>query len=114
MFWIGHRSIVHRRRTPNPARIIPLNWPQVSGHYNRPIVMRRNQPFSQRNRYSSAKEITIREEASENLRYFVLKSARDLGWQPSSLRSVLCRALRVRPDQATGANIQTSTAKFKS
>jgi hypothetical protein len=57
------------------------------------------QPFSKRNRYSGApKEITIREDAPEGLRFFVLQTARDLDWAPSSLRAVLCRALRVKPD----------------
>lgn len=57
-----------------------------------------DQPFSKRNRYSSAKEITIREDAPETLRYFVLDKARELEYAPSSLRLVICRALRVRPD----------------
>ena len=57
------------------------------------------QPFSKRNRYSGgAKEITIREDAPENLRYVVLQTAVDLGWAPSSLRTVICRVLRVPPD----------------
>lgn len=57
------------------------------------------QPFSKRNRYSGgAKEITIREGAPENLRYVVLQTAVDLGWAPSSLRTVICRVLRVPPD----------------
>lgn len=56
------------------------------------------QPFSKRNRYSGAvKEITIREAAPENLRYFVLQTARDLGLRPPVLRTVLCLELRVTP-----------------
>src|SRR5882724_8057925 len=63
------------------------------------MVMALEQPFSKRHRYSSgAKEITIREDAPENLRYIVLRMAVDLGFRPSSLRSVLCRVLRVSPD----------------
>src|SRR5271165_3096419 len=58
------------------------------------------QPFSKRNRYSSAaKEITVREDAPESLRYIVLQTAIDLGWGPSSLRPLLCRVLRVPPDK---------------
>ena len=56
------------------------------------------QPFSKRHRYSTAKEISIREDAPENLRYFVLQTAIDLGWAPSSLRTILCPVLRVPPD----------------
>src|SRR5207302_360348 len=59
------------------------------------------QPFSKRNRYSGpAKEITIREDAPENLRYFVLQTAIDLGWSPSSLRDIMCRVLRKAPDES--------------
>jgi AbiJ N-terminal domain 4 len=57
------------------------------------------QPFSKRHHYSgAAKEITVREDAPENLRYFTLQTAIDLGWAPSSLRTILCRVLHVPPD----------------
>lgn len=57
------------------------------------------QPFSKRNRYSGGpKEITIREDAPENLRYFILETAHDLGWTPSPMREVLCRVLHTPPD----------------
>src|SRR5713101_8142034 len=57
------------------------------------------QPFSKRNCYvGPAKEITVREDAPENLRYFLLEVATDLGWGPSSLRDVLCRVLHTPPD----------------
>jgi hypothetical protein len=56
------------------------------------------QPFSKRNRFrSSPKEITIREDAPDNLRYFVVQTAIDLGFYPSFLRRVLCGVLRVTP-----------------
>jgi hypothetical protein len=55
-------------------------------------------PFSKRNRYNAAKEITVREDAPENLRYFILQTAADLGWGPASIRPIICRALRVPPD----------------
>jgi hypothetical protein len=58
------------------------------------------QPFSKRNRYNAAaKDITVREDAPESLRYFVLQTSVDLGWGPSSLRSTICRVLRVPPEE---------------
>lgn len=55
-------------------------------------------PFSKRHGFIQAKEITIREDAPENLRYFVLKTALDLEYTPSLLRSILCDVLHVCPD----------------
>jgi hypothetical protein len=52
------------------------------------------QPFSKRNRYSAAKEISHREAAPKNLRYFILQTARDLGVSPSSVQDTLCRVRR--------------------
>jgi hypothetical protein len=58
-----------------------------------------DQPFSKRHRYSvGPKEITIREDAPENLRYFMLETVVELGWAPSSLRDVVCRVLRTSPN----------------
>lgn len=57
------------------------------------------QPFSKRNRYSQAKEITIREGAPESLRYFILETARGFGFGPSFLRTVVCLTLRVPPNR---------------
>ena len=55
--------------------------------------------FSKRNRYGGPpKEITICEDAPENLRYVVLQTGIDLGWAPSSLRTIFCRVLRVPPN----------------
>jgi hypothetical protein len=60
-----------------------------------------NEPFSSRHGYrNQPREILIREEAPENLRFFVLETARDLEFGPSSLRSVLCKILRVPPDRS--------------
>ena len=57
------------------------------------------QPFSKRNRYSGGtKEITIREAAPESLRHFMLETAVELGWGPSSLRDIVCRVLHTPPD----------------
>jgi hypothetical protein len=61
------------------------------------MIMAREQSFSKRQGFSSAKDITIREDAPENLRYFVVHTAISLGWrEPSALRDVLCRVLRVQ------------------
>jgi hypothetical protein len=58
------------------------------------------QPFSKRHGFRGGpKEITVREDAPPNLRYFVLQTAVDLGWRPSFLRRVLCRVLRAWPDE---------------
>ena len=55
--------------------------------------------FSRRNRYAgAAKDITIREDAPEGLRFAILETARELGWGPSTLRNIVCRVLRVRPN----------------
>lgn len=55
--------------------------------------------FSKRNRYTGAgKEITIREDAPEGLRFAVLETPRELDWSPSALRNIVCKVLRVRPD----------------
>ncbi len=60
--------------------------------------MARDPSFSKRNRFGeTTREITVREDAPESLRFFVLEMARDLDWAPSSLRSVLCRVLRMKP-----------------
>jgi hypothetical protein len=56
------------------------------------------QPFSKRNRFTKPKEITIREDAPESLRYFILDTVRELGCGPSGLRGLICRVLRTRPD----------------
>lgn len=61
-------------------------------------TMASNQPFSKRNRFIKPKEISIREDAPETLRYFVLDTARELEFAPSSLRAIICRVLRTRPD----------------
>src|SRR2546427_10966941 len=57
-------------------------------------------PFSKRHGYSSQpREITIREDAPENLRYFVLDTAIQLGFGPHALREDACAVLHVRPDR---------------
>jgi hypothetical protein len=55
--------------------------------------------FSKRHGFrSDAPEITIREDAPESLRYFVLQTALDLWLSPGVLRGLLCRVLRRAPD----------------
>lgn len=56
-------------------------------------------PFSRRHGFKLAKDITIREDAPRNLRAFVLQMARDLGRQPGSLRRLVCRVLRIPPNE---------------
>jgi hypothetical protein len=56
-------------------------------------------PFSHRHEYVR-KEITVREGAPPNLRYFVLETARGMDWKPSSLLAVLSLALRVTPSNS--------------
>jgi hypothetical protein len=58
-------------------------------------------PFSKRQGYASQpQEITIREDAPQNFRSFVLLTVKDgLGFQWSLLREVLCRVLRRVPDE---------------
>lgn len=55
-------------------------------------------PFSKRRGFVQAKEISVREDAPENLRYFVLQTVIDLRYAPSLLRSILCEVLHRRPD----------------
>jgi hypothetical protein len=56
-------------------------------------------PFSKRYGYRSRpKEITIWEDAPENLRHFVLETAGEMGYGPSAIRNLICSVLHVRPD----------------
>jgi hypothetical protein len=64
------------------------------------MVMALEQPFSKRNRFGGdPKEITVREDAPRYLRYLVFQTAIDHGWRPSRLREVVCRVLRVPPNE---------------
>src|ERR1019366_9627441 len=56
------------------------------------------QPFSKRHGYRAPKEITIREDAPQSLRFFVLETAKNLNWGPAMVRPIVCRVLRVTPD----------------
>jgi len=56
-------------------------------------------PFSKRHGYAiQPREITIREDAPDNLRQFVLGTARELGLGPHALREDACAVLHVRAD----------------
>lgn len=59
-----------------------------------------DQPFSKRQGYiGQTHEIAFREDAPDNLRYFVLETARELDWAPSSLRPIICHVLKEVPNQ---------------
>ncbi len=58
-----------------------------------------HKPFSNRHGYTGQpREITIREDAPENLRHFVLDKAVELGLGPGGLRDIICSILHVRPN----------------
>jgi AbiJ N-terminal domain 4 len=55
--------------------------------------------FSRRYGYAGQpQEITVREEAPEKLRFFVLNEATERGLKPSGSRSIICSVLEERPD----------------
>jgi hypothetical protein len=55
--------------------------------------------FSRRQGYTGqAQEITVREDAPESLRFFVLNKAEELGLRPESFRNITCSVLEERPD----------------
>src|SRR5262245_60330604 len=58
-----------------------------------------SKPFSKRHGYSGQpREISIREDAPENLRHFVLETASELGVGTHTMRSEMCSMLHLRPD----------------
>lgn len=66
-----------------------------------------HQPFSKRHNFRGpAPEITIWDAAPESLRATMLEAATDAGFGPASLRSVICRVLRVR------ANISQNWSEY--
>jgi hypothetical protein len=55
--------------------------------------------FSKRHGYTGQpKEISIREDAPENLRYLVLETAHELGLRPNAMRDITCAVVQQRPD----------------
>jgi len=57
--------------------------------------------FSKRNGFANAveAEITVREDAPEELRGYLVQLCYECGLKPSDLRAILCRALKKQPDQ---------------
>jgi hypothetical protein len=85
--------VVAQDRQVSNASQVPLPSTPVT----RELVMPRKQSFSKRHGFSSAKDITIREDAPANLRSFVLQTASHLGWSPARLLRLVCQVLRVPP-----------------
>ena len=62
-------------------------------------------PFSRRHGYRAPdREITVREDAPDGLRFAVLQIARDIGMMPSAMRDVVCAMLLVAPDPNNWSN----------
>ncbi|MNM42304.1 hypothetical protein D3C81_531370 [compost metagenome] len=59
------------------------------------------EPFSKRHGYATSQEaeITVREDAPEELRGLIPQLAYECGLGPSALRDIVCRALRKQPDR---------------
>ncbi len=56
--------------------------------------------FSRRHGYAADDvEITVREDAPDDLRYAVAEMARTAGMRPGSIRSIACRVLLTAPDR---------------
>ncbi len=60
-----------------------------------------NEPFSRRYNFAQTNEaeITIREEAPEQLRGYLVELAYECNFNPGELRTLLCRLLKTVPDQ---------------
>lgn len=87
---IDHERSFHTPSLEGPEEDVVARWHVPLG-----------ESFSKRNRYAgTGKEITVREDAPEGLRFAVLELARELDWGPSSLRDIVCRVLRARPDSS--------------
>jgi hypothetical protein len=65
-----------------------------------PIKESSMESFSKRHGFSSVEEveITIREDAPDDLRGFLIQLTYEHGFKPSTLRSVVCKALKKMPD----------------
>ena len=60
----------------------------------------REEKFSKRHGYGAQeKPIIIREAAPEGLRQFIIATVYDLDRQPSFLRNIICRELKITPDR---------------
>src|ERR1051325_4112742 len=59
-----------------------------------------NRDFSQRYGYGTTDaEITVREDAPEDLRYAIAEIARSSGMRPGAIRSIVCHVLFVAPNR---------------
>lgn len=69
--------------------------------------------FSKRNGFHSTQEseISIREDAPEELRGYLVQLAYECGFKPSGLRAILCKALKNSLTRTTGANFPTLTGR---
>ena len=60
------------------------------------------QRFSVRHGYRSpAQEILVRENAPDDLRYYITVIVEDVGMSPTEMRSAVCRVLCVRSDASS-------------
>lgn len=59
------------------------------------------EPFSKRNGYANVQEaeITVREDAPDELRGFIPQLTYECGLSPNGLRAIVCKALRKQPDR---------------
>ncbi|MBN9890268.1 MULTISPECIES: hypothetical protein [Roseobacteraceae] len=56
--------------------------------------------FSNRHGHRSADaEITVHEDAPENLRYAIPLIGQDIGMSPSAMRRIICQVLLIPPDR---------------
>lgn len=97
-----HRySWVREHCSPKPCdqRTLPTRYgPRAA---EGAIKMNDHLRFSQRGSYSiPSSDIKIREEAPPAVRNAILQIGLDVGFKPSQLRMIVCRVLRVAPDQS--------------
>lgn len=58
------------------------------------------------------REITIREDAPENLRYFILDTAIHLGFEPHALREDACAVMHTRPNPYNAHRMAATRTEF--
>lgn len=74
-----------------------------------------NEPFSKRHNYAQTNEaeITIREDAPEPLRGYVVELAYECNFKPSDLRALLCRLLKTAPDASNWSEFPNIDSEVK-
>lgn len=74
-----------------------------------------NEPFSKRHSYAQVNEaeITVREDAPEPLRGYVVELAYECNFKPSDLRTLLCRLLKVAPDTSNWSEYPNINSEVK-